>query len=165
MAAIKKFEGFDNKNDIFDLIDKFDKSTITEMDISIIFPCVYGEIDIKLTKSPNGNKIEKSNKTETSVDVDKRENINVTAAKPDTSEIAGKTITAPLVGTFYSSSSPDSEPYVKVGDKVTKGMVVCIIEAMKTMNEIESETDGEIVEVLINNASPVEYGQSLFRLK
>jgi len=71
-------------------------------------------------------------------------------------------IVAPMVGTFYRSPSPDSDPYVQVGQQVDLGQVVCIIEAMKLMNEIESECRGKIVEVLVENAHPVEYGQPLF---
>ena len=71
-------------------------------------------------------------------------------------------MTSPIVGTFYRSSSPDKPPYVEVGDVVKKGQVLCIIEAMKLMNEIESETAGKIVQVLVENGAPVEYGQPLF---
>lgn len=78
---------------------------------------------------------------------------------------ADKTINAPMVGTFYASSAPDKAPYVKVGDKVKKGQVVCIVEAMKLMNEIESDVDGEIVEILVNNEEMVEYGQAMFVIK
>ena len=72
------------------------------------------------------------------------------------------TIKAPIVGTFYAASSPESPPFVSVGDKVKVGDVLCIIEAMKLMNEIESEVSGTIKEVLIANAEPVEYDQPLF---
>ena len=75
-----------------------------------------------------------------------------------------KTVTSPLVGTFYSAAGPDAEDYVKVGDKVKKGQVLCIIEAMKLMNEIESEFDGEIAEILVKNEQMVEFGQPLFRI-
>ena len=71
-------------------------------------------------------------------------------------------VTSPIVGTFYRSSSPDKPPYVEVGDTVKKGQVLCIIEAMKLMNEIESETAGKIVQILVENGQPVEYGQPLF---
>ena len=76
-----------------------------------------------------------------------------------------KEIKSPMVGTFYASSSPDKEAFVKVGDKVKKGQVVCIVEAMKLMNEIESEFDGEIVEICVNNQEMVEYGKTLFKVK
>ena len=77
----------------------------------------------------------------------------------------GKTINAPIVGVFYAAPSPDAEPYVSVGKRVKKGDVVCIIEAMKCMNEIQAEEDGEITAVLANNGELVEYGQPLFSIQ
>ncbi|MCT8138700.1 acetyl-CoA carboxylase biotin carboxyl carrier protein [Anaerobacillus sp. CMMVII] len=74
-------------------------------------------------------------------------------------------ITSPMVGTFYAAPSPDSDSYVKVGSKVTQDSVVCIVEAMKLMNEIEAEIKGEIVEILVENGQLVEYGQELFLVK
>ena len=72
---------------------------------------------------------------------------------------------SPIVGTFYRSPSPTSEPFVKLGDHVEVDTVVCIIEAMKLMNEIQAEVSGEVVRVFVENGQPVEYGQSLFGLK
>lgn len=74
-------------------------------------------------------------------------------------------ITSPMVGTFYAAPSPTSPPYVKKGDKVAPNTVVCIVEAMKLMNEIEAEVKGEIVEVLVENGQLVEFGQPLFLVK
>ena len=74
-------------------------------------------------------------------------------------------VTSPFVGTFYRSSSPDSDPYVKPGDRVSNGQALCIVEAMKIMNEIESEVSGEIVEICVENETYVEFGQVLFRIK
>jgi len=71
-------------------------------------------------------------------------------------------IKSPMVGTFYRSPSPDANPYVKVGDSIESGKILCIIEAMKLMNEIESEISGKIVKILVENAQPVEYNQTLF---
>ncbi len=76
-----------------------------------------------------------------------------------------KKIVSPMVGTFYAAPSPDKPTFVKVGDKVKKGQTVCIIEAMKLLNEIESEFDGEIVKVLVDNEAMVEFGQPLFLVK
>ena len=88
------------------------------------------------------------------------------AAPQKTGDInSDKVITSPLVGTFYSASSPDAEPFVKEGDTVKKGQVLGIIEAMKLMNEIESEYDGVIEAVLVGNEEVVEYGQPLFRIR
>ena len=79
--------------------------------------------------------------------------------------VAGTCATAPLVGVFYRASSPDSEPFVKVGQQVKKGDVLCIIEAMKLMNEVEAEVDGEVVEILVGDEEMVEYGQNLFVIR
>ena len=70
-----------------------------------------------------------------------------------------------MVGVFYAAPSPDSEPFIKIGDKIKKGDVLCIIEAMKMMNEIIAEEDGEIAEILVGNGELVEYNQPIFRLK
>lgn len=88
-----------------------------------------------------------------------------TAAQPaeDTSKLTP--VKAPIVGTFYTSSSPDAAPYVQVGDRVQVGQVLCIVEAMKLMNEIESEVAGIVRKILVNNAQPVEYGQDLFLIE
>jgi acetyl-CoA carboxylase biotin carboxyl carrier protein len=73
-------------------------------------------------------------------------------------------VTSPFVGTFYSSPSPEAPPFAEVGQRVKKGQILCIVEAMKLMNEIEAEVDGTIVEALVENAQPVEYGQVLYKL-
>ena len=75
------------------------------------------------------------------------------------------TVKSPIVGTFYNSPNPEAPPYVKVGDRVRSGQVLCIIEAMKLMNEIEADVSGEIVQVLATNAQPVEYGEGLFAIR
>lgn len=76
----------------------------------------------------------------------------------------GNVVLSPIVGTFYSSSSPSKPPFVKVGDKINEGDTLCIIEAMKVMNEIKSQFTGEIVEILVENEDMVEYNQPLFRI-
>ncbi|OWY19812.1 acetyl-CoA carboxylase biotin carboxyl carrier protein [Sphingobacteriales bacterium UPWRP_1] len=92
---------------------------------------------------------------------------NTAVAKPaagNETETSGKTITikSPMIGTFYRSSSPDKPPYAKIGDEISPGKVLCIIEAMKLFNEIESELSGRIVKILVEDAAPVEYDQPLF---
>lgn len=77
----------------------------------------------------------------------------------------GNIVKSPMVGTFYLKPSPNSDPYVQVGQRVKKGDVLCIVEAMKLMNEIESEWDGEIKEILVKDGEPVEYGKPLFVIK
>ena len=79
-------------------------------------------------------------------------------------EEAGKIVKSPLVGTFYVAPAEDADPFVSVGDPVKKGQTLAIIEAMKLMNEIESEYDGTVAEILVENGKPVEYGQPLFRI-
>ncbi len=74
-------------------------------------------------------------------------------------------IYSPMIGTFYRAPSPHAEPFVKVGDKVKKGQVLCLIEAMKLMNEIEADVDGEIMEIYVQNAQTVEFGAKLFGIK
>ena len=83
------------------------------------------------------------------------------------SGVEGDSITfnSPMVGTFYRASSPTAEPFVKVGDKVGSSTVLCIVEAMKVMNEITADTDGEILEILVGDGEAVEYGQPLFTLR
>ena len=83
---------------------------------------------------------------------------------PAAPEEKGQLVKSPLVGTFYNAPSPDSPAYVKVGDTVKKGQILGIIEAMKLMNEIESDYDGVVTEILIKNEEPVEFGQPLFRI-
>lgn len=89
-----------------------------------------------------------------------------TAAPAAPKEEAGVSyVKSPMVGTFYRAASPESKPFADVGAKVVENTVVCIIEAMKIMNEIQAETKGTIVEVLVENGQPVEYGQRLFKVK
>ncbi|MDP3790062.1 MAG: acetyl-CoA carboxylase biotin carboxyl carrier protein [Candidatus Omnitrophota bacterium] len=84
------------------------------------------------------------------------------AGEPATPQKKNLEIKSPMVGTFYKTPSPDSPPFIKVGDNVDIGQVVCIIEAMKLMNEIKSEVKGKVAAVLVENSDPVEFGQTLF---
>ncbi|HEX2986204.1 MAG TPA: acetyl-CoA carboxylase biotin carboxyl carrier protein [Caproiciproducens sp.] len=90
--------------------------------------------------------------------------VNGTEEKPAQAENC-RIIKSPMVGVFYIAPSPESEPYVKVGSMVKKGDIICVIEAMKLLNEINSDQDGEIVEVCAENGQVVEYGQPLFKLR
>lgn len=83
-------------------------------------------------------------------------------AGKETETVSGNVVSSPLVGTFYASSSPEAEPFVKVGDSVKKGQVLGIVEAMKLMNEIESEYDGIVKQILVSNEDVIEYGQPMF---
>lgn len=86
-------------------------------------------------------------------------------ASPEPEASSAREVRAPIVGTYYRSSSPDADPYVKEGDTVSKGDVLCIIEAMKLMNEIEAEFSGTVREILVENATPVEFDQPLFMIE
>ncbi len=85
--------------------------------------------------------------------------------RADDEEASVAYITSPFVGTFYRSPSPDSPPFVEVGQKITPGQVLCIVEAMKLMNEIEAEIGGVVLEVLVDNGKPVEFGDRIFKVK
>lgn len=97
---------------------------------------------------------------------DKRETKKEAETSPE-AEIEGRlfTVTSPIVGTFYRTPSPESDAFVEIGTRVKKGQVLCIIEAMKLMNEIESEVDGVVVRALVENGNPVEYGEPLFLIE
>jgi acetyl-CoA carboxylase biotin carboxyl carrier protein len=89
----------------------------------------------------------------------------MTGAAPALADASLKDIVSPMVGTFYRAASPDAAPFVDVGTKVNEDTVVCIIEAMKVMNEIKAETSGVIAEVVAENSKPVQFGQALFRVR
>ncbi len=88
-----------------------------------------------------------------------------TAAPPVDSDAGLHIVTSPIVGTFYRAANPESESFVNVGDSVSKGKVLCIIEAMKLMNEIESDMDGVVARIYPQNGQPIEYGEKLFALR
>ena len=141
------------------------------------------KIDSLEIEFPEGVKIKKKKNTEKEVVITAPGNIIEASApmtppavkKPEEKALVNseknlegenvKIVKSPMVGTFYASSSPDNAPIVSVGEKVHKGQVLCIVEAMKLMNEIESEFDGEIVEICVKNEDVVEYGTPLFKIK
>lgn len=93
------------------------------------------------------------------------EGMPVVNEKPEKAPSKGKAVTSPMVGTFYASSSPEAEPFVEVGSEIKEGDVVCIIEAMKLMNEIKSEHTGKVTQICVKNGDPIEYGQVLMYLE
>lgn len=115
---------------------------------------------------PDGTKIsmKKENVQEIKREVIKQEPIIESKAEEQETKIeeTGKIVKSPMVGTFYLKAAPDANPYVEVGKEVQKGDILCIIEAMKLMNEMESEYNGKIKEILVKDGEPVEYGKSLF---
>jgi acetyl-CoA carboxylase biotin carboxyl carrier protein len=142
------------------LVKVVDTSGVTELEIQ------EGDLKIKIAKNPQPgivynqpvipaqHIVPEAPRTKTEIE---------TATKTDQTHSSNLyEVRSPIVGTFYRAPAPDAEPYVQVGDMVDKGTVLCIIEAMKLMNEIESEVDGKIVKILVENGKPVEYNQALF---
>ena len=105
----------------------------------------------------------KENKTTSVLEIEKQVEIANTE-QGTKKQVEEKTVTSPMVGTFYLKPSPNAKPYVEVGKQVKKGDVLCIIEAMKLMNEIECEEEGTVAEILVKDGETVEYGKPLFRL-
>ncbi len=135
------------------LIDDIGNSKLTSLEIEF----------------PDGTKInaKKENKNTVVSNVQEEKYEQIVEVKPeveDNYKEEGNIVTSPMVGTFYIKPSPNASPYVEIGSKVKRGDVLCIIEAMKLMNEIESEYDGEITEILVKDGEPVEYGKPLFRI-
>jgi acetyl-CoA carboxylase biotin carboxyl carrier protein len=120
--------------------------------------------DVILEDSPKENKPENNESTENPIenDVQEEQEVNNPPVVPDEDLEYQK---APLVGTFYASSKPGEPAFVNVGDEISKGQVLCVIEAMKIFNEIESEFDGVVVEILAEDSNPVEFNQSIFSIK
>ena len=145
------------------LIEMLEESQLNEIEIK------EGEESVKLVKAitvPVQEQIVTSNIAATAPQpVAMNE---VTSVESDTKEstdpetISGKTIDSPMVGTFYAAPNPGAKDFVSVGDKISEGDVLCIIEAMKMMNEVKADSSGIIKQVLIENAEPVEFGQPLF---
>jgi acetyl-CoA carboxylase biotin carboxyl carrier protein len=157
-----------NTDEIRDLIDFIAKSGLNEVNIETkeLKLHVKREPDQKIFKSSPSSAPSYSQPAISPIEHTAITSGTSTQQPPKTSaESAGKKtadIKSPMIGTFYRSSGPDSPPFVSVGDKVTKGQTVCIIEAMKLFNEIESEISGTILKVMVENSSPVEYDQPLF---
>jgi len=134
------------------LIEMLEASNLNEIEVS------QGEESVRISKSSGEVKvlqdsnigINNESKSINKIDNNQIENV-----------IKGNQVTSPIVGTFYRKPSPDKEPFVKVGDIVNKGDVLCIIEAMKMMNEIKSEFDGKISSIEVDDGQPVEFGQTI----
>ncbi len=138
------------------LMDDMGNSKLTSLDIE--FP---DGIKIKMEKN-NQKQVVVAN-VEESIVTEEAHNNNEPQEKEEKKE-EGIIVKSPMIGTFYMKPSPDSKPYVEVGQLVKKGTVLCIIEAMKLMNEIESEYEGKIAEILVKDGETVDYGKPLFRL-
>lgn len=153
-------------NEIRDLIDFIAQSGLNEVNVET------KELKLHIKREPDQKVLKSSTPVVTAPSVITAPPVVAPAtvtAPPATKAdkpipAAGRTadIKSPMIGTFYRSANPDSPPFISVGDKVSKGQTVCIIEAMKLFNEIESEVSGTVVKVMVENSSPVEYDQVLF---
>lgn len=149
---------------IKELIKIIDDSSLTNFELELDGTVVKMSKNQGTQAVDEGVKEVKSVKKEIAKIVSSNE---TTTVKEETTEKieGGNLITAPIVGTFYATSAPGKAPFVKVGDVVKKGDVICIVEAMKIMNEITSEFDGTVAEIFVKEEDMVEYGQPLFRIK
>ena len=133
------------------LIEMLEESNLNEIEVS------QGDESVRISKGKDPVDYIENNQINTSISSQEKVSIN----KDETRKFVGNQVKAPLVGTFYRKPSPDSDPFVRVGDIVKKGQVLCIIEAMKMMNEIKSEFDGEVSSIEIDDGQPVEFGQTI----
>jgi acetyl-CoA carboxylase biotin carboxyl carrier protein len=143
------------------LIEMLEESNLEEIEIQ------EGEESVRLVKNKPNNLI--SNQpiyTESiqAIEDDTPKRSKEVLEEPVKNEDSGDLINSPMVGTFYASASPGSKPFISVGDHVNEGDVVCIVEAMKMMNEIKSEFSGKVLSINVENSQPVEYGQALFEI-
>ena len=134
------------------LIEMLEASNLNEIEVS------QGEESVRISKSSGEVKFLQDSNIGIN---NESQSINKIDNNQIENEIKGNQVTSPIVGTFYRKPSPDKEPFVKVGDIVNKGDVLCIIEAMKMMNEIKSEFDGKISSIEVEDGQPVEFGQTI----
>ena len=141
------------------LIDLVEESGISELDLT------EGEESVRISRQ--GQVVQQPQQSTipqqpTPAVQNQAPTVTASAEAEDIVQDAGHALTSPMVGTFYRSSSPEADPYVEVGSSVKKGDTLCIIEAMKLLNEIEADRDGIIKKIMVENAQPVEFGEPLF---
>ena len=146
------------------LMELLEESGITEIEVK------EGEESIKLTKpgshAPTPQQIISTPAVNVGEEVITQKDLTQKNDNQNPKEgIDGEVITSPMVGTFYRAASPDSKPFVEKGQKVKKGDTLCILEAMKMMNQVNAETGGTIIDIMVDDAEPVEFGQPLFVIK
>ena len=158
-----------NFNELRELVTTLSQSDVSELTLK--------SAELELTLRKQGAMVLPAAATETVTTAPAPVAVQVTESQPSSAPPAAAPtpppsadsnlveITSPMVGTFYRSPAPEEPPFVDVGDRISTGQTVCIIEAMKLMNELEAEVTGEIVEILVNNSDPVEFGQPLMRVK
>ena len=135
------------------LIEMLEASNLEEIEIQ------EGEESVRLVKNKTHGTIRND------VEITKEIGVGKENKQETLEEELGDKITSPMVGTFYSAPSPGSKPFISVGDEIQEGDIVCIVEAMKMMNEIKSDFSGKVLSILVENAEPVEFGQGLFLIK
>ena len=141
------------------IIDLLKEAGISEIDLP------EGEARVRIVYSPDSIRTQATPVCTVTPSAQPASTALEAKVDPPVAAPAAETINAPMVGTFYRAPSPGAKPFVSVGQKVRAGETVCIIEAMKLLNEIEAEFDGEIVNVLVENGDPVEFGQPLFEIR
>ena len=145
-------------------MELLEESGIAEIEVK------EGEESIKLSRNTQAVQNIINPPAETNQTITATDNVKDTAVTDDKRDKSkelpdGDIITSPMVGTFYRSASPESKPFVEKGQKVSKGDTLCILEAMKMMNQVNAETGGTIIDILVDDAEPVEFGQPLFVIK
>ena len=135
------------------LIEMLEASQLEEIEIQ------EGEESVRLVKKQSHTLVSEVSSLKKSTNSDP---LNSEAISEPKTHTEGEKITSPMVGTFYAAPSPGAKPFVSVGDEINEGDVVCIVEAMKMMNEIKSDFSGKVTAIMVENSEPVEFGQSLF---
>ena len=151
-----------NTKEIQDIINFIKKTDLDDVSIET------ENYKIRVKKNPSSISEKVFHKPEKPESIEKKETVieNTTTQSTSTEEKTNKNIiiTSPMIGTFYKSPNPESDPFISEGDSIKPGQTICIIEAMKLFNEIESEVSGKVVKVLANDTSPVEFDQPLFEI-
>ena len=138
------------------LIEMLESSELEEIEIH------EGEESVRLVKNKTETIVTQVQPNQIEREVKKTESEQSEKKSPVIENSEGEVITSPMVGTFYAAASPGAKPFISVGDEIQEGDVVCIVEAMKMMNEIKSDYSGKVISVLAENSEPVEFGQALF---
>ena len=146
-------------NEIRELIELIQQSAVEEFEME------KSGVRIRIRKSLDAGRIGLAPSSPAVNPVETEVALEAASEPEEAKDESLHVFTAPIVGTYYITPKPDAEPFVQVGDRVTKSQVLCIIEAMKIFNQIESDVDGEIVAILVENGQPVEYGEPLFHVR
>jgi len=147
-----------NIKEIRELIQLIEESAVEEFEME------RAGVRIRVRKTPVSSLKDSTKNLQLSSEDAPKTEVEVLEVPPEKIQ-SNQIFEAPIVGTFYLTPKPDAEPFVEIGDRVSKGTVLCVIEAMKIFNQIESDIDGVIVNILVESGQPVEYGQPLFEIQ